>query len=368
MNRSETYLVCALAFGTGGCIDDEQADDDVEITSSEIIGGTLATGYPEAAYLNIDFTSSGGFACSGTLIAPRVVLTAGHCVDTHKKWDVYVAGSFRQSTDAVTYDWKEGGAQTVNPAHHDIGLVFLKDPIALAAYPTIANAPVTDGATVTNIGRINNGQMTNLAWAANSIVHPGGAVGFPFDYQSSLVIQSGDSGGADMFAGTHKIVAVNSGAGANVQVLARTDLVFPWIQAQIAAHSGGPLPPAPPPPPPPAPPPPPPPPPPCVAEAEPNNAAALANPLGVSLCGALATAGDQDWSKVAVAANSTTKLNLEATGDAGFAVGVLGNGGNCSALGVGLKAATVKSTPAATLCIKVSSPTGKVQQYRLTKQ
>ena len=47
--------------------------------ASPIVNGAPATNYPEAVLINSK-TAAGGFSCSGSMIAPRVVLTAGHCV------------------------------------------------------------------------------------------------------------------------------------------------------------------------------------------------------------------------------------------------------------------------------------------------
>jgi hypothetical protein len=52
------------------------------------------------------------------------------------------------------------------------------------------------------------------------------------------VIQPGDSGGPVFLSGTHTILAVNSGAGSNTQVLARVDLLADWLTSQVASHGG----------------------------------------------------------------------------------------------------------------------------------
>jgi hypothetical protein len=41
-----------------------------------------------------------------------------------------------------------------------------------------------------------------------------------------------------MLAGTHMIVAVNSGAGGGTEVLARVDLLAGWIKEQVATNGG----------------------------------------------------------------------------------------------------------------------------------
>jgi len=50
---------------------------------ASIVGGTPATiaDFPSLAYVQAEEGPKKGFACTGTVIAPRVILTAGHCVE-----------------------------------------------------------------------------------------------------------------------------------------------------------------------------------------------------------------------------------------------------------------------------------------------
>ena len=208
------------------------------VTFDPIIGGTPVSAYPEAAYLNIDMTPSGGWACSGTLIAPRVVLTAGHCVDSHGVWEVYVGKAYRQSTSAAVYDWNEKGAETVNPNHHDIGLVFLSDPISLTSYPSLSKVKVADNTAAVDVGRVLNGVVQAAEYQAPTTVSAADKIGYPYDYTAKDVIEQGDSGGPVFAASSHTILAVNSGAGNGIQVVARVDLLYDWITGQIASHGG----------------------------------------------------------------------------------------------------------------------------------
>lgn len=216
-------------------------------TSDSIIGGTRANGYEESALVSMLQGGQVAAYCSASVIAPKVVLTAGHCVDGFTAWQIKApyANGTSQSAHAsagATYDWAEGGATTVNPNHHDIGLIFLDTAITLGTYPQIANTKLANNASVVNIGRINNGTLstTDLYVSSPIPVTDGASQGFPFDYSAQQIIESGDSGGPDEVPGTtpHLIVAVNSGAGGG-EVLARVDLLYMWIQQQIASHGGG---------------------------------------------------------------------------------------------------------------------------------
>jgi hypothetical protein len=380
-----TLLGLALAALALGC--SSIHPDGGGSASEPIVGGKVASSFPEAAYLNIDMTPTGGYACSAALIAPSVVLTAGHCVDGHKTWEVHVGSSVTTSTSATTYDWAEHGSTTVNPAHHDIALVFLPTPISIAAYPSLARAPLGAGATVTNVGRVLDGSITATLYAADSTVSDGATIGYPFDYQSSDVIQPGDSGGPDFQSGTHVIVAVNSGAGSGVEVLARVDLLAAWIDGQVAAHGGYASVAVPP-----------------IADAgvadahgseagasspsdagiprppvgdagfscsgaavvEPADSLAHANALAVGTrCGAV-SGGSADWFTVAATAG-TSAVEIASSGDASFDLGQV-VAGTCSLTLTGLRSVSLGEDAATTLCLRVRSPSKASVAYALTRR
>ncbi len=213
--------------------------------TDNIVGGTTATAYPEAVL--VDLYSGGQLvaACSGSLVAPKLVLTAGHCVYGYSSWKItapFANGQKSNATKGETYDWTATG-ESVDPSMHDLGLIHLSTAITLDAYPAIASSPLASGASIVNVGRIQDGQLSDSAlFVSKSIkVKPGSSYGFPYDYESSEIIEPGDSGGPDLLPGAapHTIVAVNSGAGATDEVLARVDLVRSWIEDAIAGKSSG---------------------------------------------------------------------------------------------------------------------------------
>jgi hypothetical protein len=368
-----SLLALAAACDFSGARDAAPPGAATAVSVAPIIGGVLATDYPESAILDMDKGASGSYyACSGTLVAPRVVLTAGHCVDGHKTWDVYVHGEYRSSTTAVTYDWAEGGAANVNPNHHDLGLVFLGQPITLAAYPTLATTMSPDGTKVSNIGRIRDGVFTSTSYRASTTVSGAAPWGYPFDYISPDIIQPGDSGGAVVLFETHTLVAVNSGAGAGFQVLARVDVLSGWLQGQLAAYAVAPPDAG-------APPPPPedagaPPPPPedagapvtLTPEQEPNGDAATASPFTDGVSGNLAGV-DVDWVSFG-APSGTTRLQLSSDGDAVFAVGNYVDK-RCVLMATGRTSALITVVGGtASLCAQIRSPGQASQTYAFTRR
>lgn len=221
-----------------------------------IIDGAEATGYPSAAIINMKKGSWHVSSCSGAVIAPRIVLTAGHCaIGNYDNWDVFVpyaAGQSANSTEALVYDYTGNPGGYVDPNKHDVALLVLSSDITLSTYPVVASSAYPVGTKVRNIGRIDNGVMNHdrLFVSQPLGIKNGSAYGYPYDYVATEVIQPGDSGGPVVLDGVtpHEIVAVNSGSGGGIEVLARVDLLESWITAQIQAHGGT----APPPPPPPA--------------------------------------------------------------------------------------------------------------------
>jgi hypothetical protein len=139
----------------------------------------------------------------------------------------------------MTYDWDDP-TKIVDPSEHDLGLVFLEAPIRLGTYPILADHALGEGAAIVNVGRVRDGTISNadLFVSPDVPVIRGGDAGFPYDYAAIDEIQCGDSGGPDFTAGTHTLVAINSGAGKRLEVLARVDLLASWIREQVVARGG----------------------------------------------------------------------------------------------------------------------------------
>jgi secreted trypsin-like serine protease len=234
-------LALTAACSTSPSEEGQRADDCATI-SSPIMSGSLASDHPEAALITLT-RGGAGFECSGAVIAPRVVLTAGHCVVGMDSWTVtapFVSTQKIRGTGEAL-DWTDDDSHMVHPEQHDVGLIYLDEPIVLDRYPVLRDQPVPDGTTVVNIGRILDGTLsTSQMFVSKPLtVQSAAGVGLPMDYVAQKVIEEGDSGGPVVVSGTypHIIAAVNSGAG-GLEVLARVDLVKGWIDHRIAEHGG----------------------------------------------------------------------------------------------------------------------------------
>lgn len=229
-----TSLGCSASPDTSSAT--ERADDD----GHAIKGGVPATAYPEAVLLDL-----GGGYCSGSLVAPQLVLTAGHCVAGVASFSVTAPHASGQQANGVkgeVYDYTNT-TEYVDPNQHDVGVVFLDAPITLSAYPVLADQPIA-GEQVVNVGRIQDGQLsTSSLFVSQPLgVSDGASIGYPLSYVATEVIEPGDSGGPVLVAGdpSHRIVAVNSGGGQGTEILARVDLVHAWLQQMIAESGGAP--------------------------------------------------------------------------------------------------------------------------------
>ncbi len=213
-------------------------------------------------------------SCSGTVVAPNVVLTAGHCVTESvapieaSRYTVVTGAVNRLSNTAVRSSvskvipypgFKLGGPGCSPLCGHDAGLLVLSQPIATPPIP-MATSPAD--ATLLAPGT----KAFEAGWGLTS---PSGTE-IPEDlYWTSTIIQcvgvvecgeheaefsivsgnsspkgtcEGDSGGplwSETSEGPVEIGLTSRGYSGtcNVTISTRVDEIEPWIQEQIAANS-----------------------------------------------------------------------------------------------------------------------------------
>ncbi len=224
-----------IAVGLGSCSAPSAATDAPPNRSltTPVVSGVPASGHEEAVFLN------GEVWCSGSVIAPRVVLTAGHCIMGSSYYEItapFAHGQHARSVQLLTYDYNSR-SNWVDESRHDVGLIILDRPIVLSRYPVIARSGSEDNTKIISLGRMNearvDGQM--FASAEHSI-----RVKSDKYYDAQQFVQAGDSGGAVEVAGSNPphIIAVNSGAGGGRELLARIDGLHDWIQRVVSDNGG----------------------------------------------------------------------------------------------------------------------------------
>jgi hypothetical protein len=241
--HSPRSVALTLAFFALASVDCSTAyDPSPGSTAEPIKGGVIATTYPEAVYVTV----GGIVPCSGVLLAPSVVLTAGHCGGSGATYDV-VAPNANGQTAHASASWSPF---TGDPSQSsDVRLVFLDTPIVIDRYPTLSSTTVAPGTKVVDIGRTLDGTVRENDYVSPPVTISGAAtaLGFPYNYEATPDIsEAGDSGGPIEIQGSadHTVVAIvdtdtieqNISAASPIDLFARLDLVYADIEAQIAAR------------------------------------------------------------------------------------------------------------------------------------
>jgi secreted trypsin-like serine protease len=254
--------------------------------TASIVGGTTALSeeWPWAAFILAASAKGEGFSCSGTVISPNLILTAGHCVEdieTGKKTPagqyVVVTGS-SDIRDAALRQVSKVSRTIVNPnfnrfkVHGDAGLLVLATPTTV---PAVALAGPTDAALLaprTPTWIAGWGLSGTLRKLKRTPVLRRGAtfvqerlycrnhvrVYYPFfNYSSQLCTITppgfsigtchGDSGGPALAFredGTPVQIGITSLGAADCDthlpdIFTRVDRIYAWIAGQIAATATG---------------------------------------------------------------------------------------------------------------------------------
>jgi len=250
-------------------------------TAGAIIGGT-----PDAAHPYVGLEDNGVFACTGTLISPRVLVTAAHCFSTSESaYGTAPDGAPRVEVTFAQQGFFDAAAvfhmgnYYFDPGFftasgkglpgfdtHDVAIIVLDAPVAMPQYgslPALGQAARTArvdevGYGVQHLGkpdpcdpscrRVPDAFFTRFAAPAN-VVSTGNRVAAEFIKLSANTSQAkggtcfGDSGGPDFVAGTSIVLAENSFvtnlqcSGVTYSYRLDTAGAQMWIASAIAAHT-----------------------------------------------------------------------------------------------------------------------------------
>lgn len=153
--RGAFALLAALAL-LGSLVIAAGAQADNPKATASVIGGHNATiaQYPALAYIE-GVQATAGYACTGTVVAPRVVLTAGHCVEDIESSSIVEPGEIAVATGVsnLTKIPRANISEVVQVLAYpnfdptklqgDAGLLILAAPVAA---PPIALATSADAA------------------------------------------------------------------------------------------------------------------------------------------------------------------------------------------------------------------------------
>jgi len=216
-------------------------ENDVSTAQQSIVNGQLDFGDPATVMLDFSF-SGGGWGCSGTLIAPRVVLTAQHCIDGANGGRAFFGHDpHGQGTWISMVDMRAH-------SNMDIGMVALASPGPATPIPFNGknlNAYVGQPVHIVGFGATGEDEGGGVKRHGMTRLHAvdGDSALIAFDSQAATCY--GDSGGPYFMNidGREQVVAVTSWGtspcGTPPQGGTRTDLVASWIQQYVDQNGGG---------------------------------------------------------------------------------------------------------------------------------
>ncbi len=187
-----------IALALVGCSVDQATDDDVDSTTASIVGGTTTSAYPAVGAL----VEQGEPFCTGTVVAPRVVVTAAHCLEGESAANISFAfgpNAYHPSSvihASAIHVHPDYDAQSITS---DIGVVVLSQDAPVTPIPmnTTALDSTWVGQSLTFVGYgVTNGTTQAGAGTKRQVAIPVAQVGSTqFAYTGSKNTCFGDSGG-----------------------------------------------------------------------------------------------------------------------------------------------------------------------------
>ncbi len=174
--------------------------------------------------------------CLGVMVAPRIALTAGHCVDKRARITVKGATS-RTETAVVASFWSDAHApdyrhrETIDTSTSDVSILVLDRPLRMPRYAAYARRPI-DG----EVAAVGLRHAPGVLESKSVLLAPTESSRF---YASPPFTKRGDSGGPVFIRDWDKlvVVGVTSGSSPERSIFARVDLVAKKLDELVSAHA-----------------------------------------------------------------------------------------------------------------------------------
>jgi hypothetical protein len=205
-----------------------------ESTSPELLANGFVYGFPEVVNLEPSGNPAAPDACSGTIVAPTVVLTAGSCVTSVKSWTIrspYSGVRLSLASKGETKDFGDGKDNI-----HTLGLVYADTPMPLEVYPQLASAPYPDGTSMVDLVA----PRLSLERVKPTGLHDATRLGVLLAYAADAPAANTDLGGPAEVEGGYTLLGVRAMHQGTRDIFVRADVARPWVADRIRAHGGTP--------------------------------------------------------------------------------------------------------------------------------